>query len=127
MPTVTGGNVALSAIAMGERVRLLVLLHTPILSRPSAEWASIRSNVGRVLVMRSRADLVMLADGLRTGSALHPAQSQLAHREVLPHWRDGDAWFSHNLFVSHDNWTKYALAGEVRFEHGIAEGPQRPV
>jgi len=92
-----GGNVALSAIAKGERVRLLVLLHTPIVPRSKGEWARIRRNLGRVVVMRSRLDLVMLADGLRTRSTLRPSQSMLPHREILPHWKDGDAWFSHNL------------------------------
>lgn len=116
-----GGNVALSRIASGETIRLLVLLHTPALPRPSYEWEAIQAGVARVLVMRSRADLVILADGLRTGSWLNFDKKLLPHRRVLPHWNNKEAWFSHSLFVNHQVWKDFGIAGEVKYEHEIAE------
>lgn len=115
-----GGNVALNLLASGEQVRLLVLLHTPVLSRTDKAWERIRSNVQRVVVMRTRADLVMLADGLRTGSSMNLLQHQLPHRQVMPHWKEKDSWFSHSHFVTHSTWMKYDLANEIRYEHSLA-------
>lgn len=115
-----GGNVALNLLASGEQARLLVLLHTPVLSRTDKAWERIRNNVQRVVVMRTRADLVMLADGLRNGSSMNFLQHQLPHRQVMPHWKEKDSWFSHGYFVTHSTWMKYDLANEIRYEHSLA-------
>ena len=108
-----GGNVALTAAANGERIRMLVTLHTPALPRPDEQWAAIRARIGRVLVMRTRLDHVVLADGLVTGSTQRFDQAKLPHKPVVLHWANKDAWFSHSFFTKLDSWRKYDLAGAV--------------
>jgi hypothetical protein len=115
-----GGNVALSAAAHGERVRMLVLMHVPALPRSDEEWSAIRGQVGRVVVMRTRLDHVVLADGLRNGSTQRFDQAKLPHTPVVLHWANKDAWFSHNFFTELDNWTKYDLSGVIIREHQYA-------
>jgi hypothetical protein len=114
-----GGNVALNILAEGQRASLLVLMHTPASTRTDEQWRRIRENTGRVLVLRTRGDLVMLADALTTGSRLSFDQEKLPHRQVLPHLLAAEGWFSHDLFVSYDTWTKFRIADEVRYEHGL--------
>jgi hypothetical protein len=123
-----GGNVALNLLANGERIRFLVLLHTPVIYRPDFEWKIIRSNVSRVVVMRTRADLVMLADGLLRGSSLEFDERKLPHTPIRHHWKRKDAWFSHSHFVTLSTWTNYNLAREVNYEHDLAlkKHPPRP-
>lgn len=111
-----GGNVVLDAVQEGVRVRLLVLLHTPVTPRGNRHWSAIRKRVDRVLVMRSRADVVMLADGLRTGSTLDPNATLLPHRRAIPHWVDRRGWFNHGLFLDYRSWSRWDIAGEVAYE-----------
>ncbi|WP_400993487.1 hypothetical protein [Agromyces sp. GXQ0307] len=121
-----GGNVALSAAAGGERIRMLVLMHTPALRRPDDEWERIARNIRRVMVMRTRMDLVVLADGLRNGSRQRFDPQQLPHFELALHWAKGDGWFSHGLFVSEPKWQRYHIAELVESQRRIAEyGPPR--
>lgn len=115
-----GGNVALSAAANGERVRMLVLMHVPALPRSDEEWSAIRGQVARVVVMRTRLDHVVLADGLRNGSTQRFDQAKLPHTPVVLHWANKDAWFSHSFFTELDNWTKYDLSGVIIREHQYA-------
>jgi hypothetical protein len=111
-----GGNVALSAAAAGIRVKLLVLMHVPALDRPVSEWRTIVANVDHVVVMRTRLDYVVLADGLRTGSAQAFSQSLLPHREILPYVLDERGWISHETFIRDPNWAEWNLAREIRYE-----------
>ncbi|MEO6958262.1 MAG: hypothetical protein ABI137_16085 [Antricoccus sp.] len=112
-----GGNVALGAAGpLAAAMGLLVLLHTPITPRDDHEWEQIRSSCPRVLTFRSRCDLVMLADGRRTGSTLDPSTRLLPHRRVLPHWKGRDGWFSHSLFIRPRTWRRWDIANEVRYE-----------
>ncbi|KQM83942.1 hypothetical protein [Agromyces sp. Leaf222] len=115
-----GGNVALTAAADGERIRLLVLMHTPAIPRADEEWAVIRRNVGRVVVMRTRMDLVVLADRLRTGSRQRFDARLLPHFHVELHWAKGDGWFSHDFFVTKQKWDQYRIAEIVRSQHALA-------
>ncbi|NYG22451.1 hypothetical protein BJY17_003198 [Agromyces hippuratus] len=116
-----GGNVALTAAADGERIRMLVLMHTPALPRSDAQWAAIRGHVGRTVVMRTRLDHVVLADGLVNGSSQRFDQNKLPHHPVVLHWANADAWFSHTFFTEVGKWLQYDLAGTVRRQHRYAE------
>ncbi|MEV1131193.1 hypothetical protein [Agromyces sp. NPDC049794] len=111
---------ALTAAANGERIRLLVTMHTPVLPRPDEQWAAIRAHVARVLVMRTRLDHVVLADGLATGSTQRFDHAKLPHKPVVLHWANKDAWFSHSFFTKLDGWTKYDLAGTIMRERVYA-------
>lgn len=111
-----GGNVALSTAAAGIRMKLLVLQHVPALERTSEEWGQIATNVRHVVIMRTRLDYVVLGDGLRTGSAQAFSQSDLPHREIMPHVLDKRGWISHNTFLRDRNWEEWNLAREVRHE-----------
>ena len=112
-----GGNVALTAAANGELIRLLVLMHTPALPRLDDQWAAIRSRVARVMVLRTRLDHVVLADGFRNGSKQRFDQSKLPHEPFVLHWAKKDAWFSHSFFTELDTWKKYKIASAVIREH----------
>lgn len=110
-----GGNVALSAAAAGQRIRLLVLLHTPAIERSDDEWAAIRANVGGVVVMRTRLDLVVLADGTRhLTSRLKFDAQKLPHFPVMAHWLRREGYFSHSYFVQKDNWERDNLPDIVQ-------------
>lgn len=115
-----GGNVALSAAESGVRFKLLVLLHTPAIERTANAWRSIAANVGRVVVMRTRLDSVVLGDGLRTGSSQAFAQSDLPHHEIMPPALDRRAWMRHDTFVRDRNWDEWNLAREIRYERLLA-------
>lgn len=111
-----GGNVVLSAAASGAKIGLLVLMHTPALQRTQADWARIRSNVRRVVVMRTRLDYVLLGDGIRNGSTQAFDQRDLPHRQLMPHVLDRRGWISHTTFVTHPNWVEWNLPREVAYE-----------
>lgn len=114
-----GGNVALNRIANGEQVKLLVLLHTPVTRRPDDEWRRIAANVGRVLVMRSRADKVMLADQLASGNSMQPPKHLLPHRLVKGHWIYRESWFRHDYYLQRDVWERFGIDSDIRFERGL--------
>lgn len=114
-----GGNVALGAASQGEKIRLLVLMHTPALRRSPDEWERIRANVGRVLVLRTRMDLVVLADGLANGSSQSFDSKLLPHRELELHWQSAKSWFSHDRFLKLSTWVDYDVAGQVRYERAF--------
>jgi len=117
-----GGNVALSAAAAGERIRMLVLMHTPALPRSREEWERIADHIGRVVVLRTRMDLVVLADGVRNGSRQRFDARTLPHFEVALHWAKGDGWFSHGLFVSRPKWEQYHIAEIVESQRRLVVG-----
>lgn len=114
-----GGNVALEAAARGERIHLLVLLHTPVAPRSTLEWTAVARNVGRILSLRSRADLVMIADGLRTGSTLDLPSSLLPGGSVKPHWNNRAAYFAHDFYLRLGTWNDFDIASDIAFERGL--------
>lgn len=124
-----GGNVALNAAAAGEPIKMLVLLHTPANYRSDDEWETIRRNVGGVVIMRSRFDLVVLADSLRAReNRLKFSPSKLPHFPIVMHWNTKDAWFTHSRFVTLDTWQRYDLANIVRSRYSyIGERVPSPV
>lgn len=113
-----GGNVALSAAAAGQRMRMLVLMHTPAIDRTEDEWARIRASVKSVIVMRRRADLVVAADSLRSFEGRQKFDPRkLPHFAVVRSWTHPDAWFSHSFYVNRANWERFDLANIVATRH----------
>lgn len=110
-----GGNVLLD-VELAQPGELLVLMHTPVLPRTGEAWARIRATWHRVLVMRARADPVVIADGLRTGSTGEPDREKLPFRLIRPHIKDRRGWFTHGLFVQEPAWIRYRLSNEVSYE-----------
>lgn len=110
-----GGNVLLD-VKLKQPGELLVLMHTPVLPRSEEAWARIRATWHRVLVMRARADPVVIADGLRTGSTGEPDRTKLPFRLIRPHIKDRRGWFTHGLFVQEPAWIRYRLCNEVSYE-----------
>lgn len=115
-----GGNVALGAAAAGQRIRVLVLLHTPAIHRPDSEWAAISSNVGHVIVMRTRMDLVVGFDALFSRVRGYPPsgyrfdQTKLEHDEVVTAPWDLGAYGSHGYYLHTRTWEDNALANVVK-------------
>lgn len=117
-----GGTVALNAASVGQRIRVLVLMHAPAVERMPGEWATIRRAVDRVIVLRTRFDLVVLADTL--ASRLRPprsrttfAQTDLPHELVDPAPSEVDApidLFAHDYFLRVPTWERERLADLVR-------------
>lgn len=116
-----GGNVALSAAASGQRIKMLVLLHTPAIGRPDEEWVTISGNIGGVIAMRTRMDLVVLADSLRSRENRQKFNpSKLPHFfPVVAHWKGREAWFSHSYYITLDNWIRNDLADIVRSRYAL--------
>lgn len=119
-----GGNVVLGAASLGLQVPLLVLMHTPVQERSADDWSRVRLNVGRTLLLRTRADLVVIADGIWTGSTPRPEPSQLPFRELVAHWSNRSAWFSHGFFTQASVWQKYRISREIDYELGGLTVPQ---
>ncbi|HWI31524.1 MAG TPA: alpha/beta hydrolase [Microbacterium sp.] len=115
-----GGTVALNAAALGQRIRFLVLLHAPAVPRSAEEWATIRGNVRRVVAMRTRLDLVVLADRFKSNSRQKFDAAQLPHTPVVRHWREREAWFSHSFYVNRANWDRLNLVNIVERESSYA-------
>ncbi len=115
-----GGNVALNSLAMGQRIKMLVLLHTPAIHRSDEDWAKIRESVRTVVVMRTRMDLVVLADSLRhRENRLKFNPSKLPHFPVVDHWKHRDAWLSHSHFINVENWIRDDLSDIVRTRYAL--------
>jgi hypothetical protein len=117
-----GGTVALNAAVLGQKIRLLVLLHTPAVPRATHQWAAIRGNIRRVVAMRTRMDLVVLADILKSNSRQKFDAAHLPHSPVVRHWRERDAWFSHGFYVNRANWERLNLLNIVERESSYAAG-----
>lgn len=115
-----GGTVALNAAARGQKIRFLVLLHTPAVPRSQQEWATIRGNIRRVVAMRTRMDLVLLADRFRSKSRQKFNAAELPHTPVVRHWREREAWFSHSFYVERRNWDRLNLLNIVERESSYA-------
>jgi hypothetical protein len=105
-----GGNLALAAIANGVIVRLLVLISVPAKRRTSEEWESIFSNVGRVVSLRARFDLVIYADR-------SPQRFHARVRQLLP----PGLWFSHGALLKPKIWKRHRLPNEIAYERGLSK------
>lgn len=113
-----GGNVVLDAIEQGLRVKLLVLLHVPVIERSTSTWSTIEQNVGRVLDLRTGRDLVVAADRLhRKVNGLPLSENRLPQlpwvhqpRRSVAHLFDT----SHRRFIQLKTWRKNAIANDVQ-------------
>jgi hypothetical protein len=113
-----GGNVVLDAIESGLRVKLLVLLHVPVLPNDPAYWATIESRVGRVFDLRTDLDWVVLLDGLRTQSR-NGFTTELTNVRRLSPSAPAHARVSHSRYVTDSVWKSLDLAGEVTLERAL--------
>lgn len=113
-----GGNVALTRLADGERIRQLVLLHTPVTRRPRTQWEQIAANVDSVLVLHTWGDLVMWADRLANRSAMRPSRV-LPHRLVPLPPLARRSWFSHDYFLRTENWIAHEVGMRISYEHRL--------
>jgi hypothetical protein len=113
-----GGNVVLDAIASGLRVRLLVLLHVPILLNDLSYWATIESRVGRIVDLRTDLDWVVLLDGLRTQSR-NGFTNELTNVRRLNPAAPAHARVSHSRYVTDSVWKSLDLAIEVKSERSL--------
>ena len=111
-----GGNVALDHVASGERVAMLVLMHTPFLPRSERDWTEIERNAGRIVVLRTRADLVVLLNNIKNGSTALPPAGLTNVRDLPSHPFGVDFWLRHSFFTRLRSWQTYGIANEVRFE-----------
>lgn len=116
-----GGSVVLDAISRGLRVRLLVLLHVPVIPRSVHTWRVIEQNTGRVLDLRTACDWVVLLDRMRTKSRNHLPQ-WLTNARRLSGPVTSKVRTSHTYFVRDKRWAQLRLTGEVAFERRMA-GP----
>jgi hypothetical protein len=102
----------LTAIDKGAKARLLVLINVPARKRTDREWNSIFSNVGRVVSLRSRFDLVIYGDRSRQ-------RFQARVRQLLP----PGLWFSHGALLQPRIWERHNLPSEIAYERGLSQIP----
>lgn len=118
-----GGNVVLEALSQ-TKVKLLMLAHVPIMSVDPSVWSMRAANVGRVVVLRTKADHVVLADMLKrllfgeSPSLLEPP-AQLFQFEPLA-GPVSSLWFGHSVFTEPSTWEKYGLYQEMNYEYQAA-------
>ena len=113
-----GGNVVLEAIDQGLEVRLLVLLHTPVLPRSDAAWRRIQSRTGRILDIRTQLDWVVLLDGLKNGSK-NSLPSILGNARPLVPAVHSSFQISHTRYIKDSVWQSHGLTGEVGHERSM--------
>ncbi|MBF4582336.1 hypothetical protein ITJ54_06585 [Curtobacterium sp. VKM Ac-2865] len=114
-----GGNVVLDAIERGLRVKLLVLMHVPVIERSAQSWSAIERNVGRALDLRTARDLVVAADRLHRKANHLPLSENRTPQLPWIHRPRRSALYlldtSHKRFVQLKTWQKNAVANDVRF------------
>lgn len=122
-----GGNVALSALAQGLRIKFLVLLSVPPIERSSEEWATIDRHVGYAMSLRSRLDWVVLADlvARRAARAIGvPGVERSSGLDFPPeadiHTTAPFGWFSHSTWLDQHVWQTSTIEAEVRNKHALA-------
>jgi tetratricopeptide (TPR) repeat protein len=103
-----GGNVALEAALRGVPIRLLILLSVPARRRSEDDWRKIWSNVRRSISIRSRLDLVVLAD-----------RSPLRFPDKVRELALPGLWFGHDLILQPDTWDEHKLPNEVLYERSL--------
>jgi hypothetical protein len=116
-----GANVALNAAILTRDpvlVKLLVLLHPAIVHRDDSEVDEILQHIGRIWVVRSRFDLVVLAD---RAFRLFPRLHERVRRFTIPRW------LSHDVGIKSQIWQEYNMPNQVAFEKSMAERPFRDI
>ena len=108
-----GGNIVMSAAAQGLKVRVLVLMHVPILYRRPPEWRDIAGSFRRVIQIKTRCEWVVMAD--RNGQRIPRA---LPH--TVPATGPLGPWFSHSFFTQVSTWKERELASLVSYEHSLS-------
>lgn len=120
-----GGNVALDYLSDGGGIDLLVLMHTPVIARRRQTWDRIAANVGRVLVLRTKLDLVVWADRLASPAVLRlPQITALDHRienSTIPAMGLSHGWFSHGFFTDVKTWRAHGVAQLVGAQLDLIE------
>jgi hypothetical protein len=101
-----GGNVALNAARDGLAIGLLVLMSVPARWRDWDEWEKIEANAKRIVSLRCRFDLAILADRTPQKFNSHPV------RELLP----PGLWFSHGSILDAQTWEDHNLPSEIKYE-----------
>ncbi len=111
-----GGSVVLNAIAAGVRVRLLVLMHTPVLPRPNDEWRTMRTRIGRIVEVRTPLDWVVHLDRLFTHAqnSMPAALSAISRNLSSP--VTGNLRFSHTRYVDDGVWDRLGLTNQIGYE-----------
>lgn len=93
-----GGSVAMLASRLAQRIDKLVLLSCPV----HATYTPDFNNVGSVVSVRVRLDLVILVDGGR-----QRFRDSRIPEVVLP------LWFNHSATLDPDVWERYELASRL--------------
>lgn len=114
-----GGNVVLNAIARGMRVKLLVLLHIPVLPRPDFEWDMIKNNTKRIMHLRTMFDWVVSMDRIKNNSR-NNLPSRLRNFRTLTAPLTARSQFSHGLYTQDAVWKSRALTNDVAYERSLA-------
>ncbi|MBX9363148.1 hypothetical protein [Streptomyces sp. WAC04114] len=126
-----GVNVVLTAALLPDdalETKLLVAMHPARVHRSEQEWNLIFKNIGGVLAVRSRFDLVVLAD---RAVRMFPPDSEKVHRYTMP------VWFSHNPAIQKSSWEQKDKRlvhvthqrrnmAELRFRNGATRPPLQP-
>lgn len=108
-----GGNVALDYLGSGGGIDLLVLMHTPLIARPTDVWTRINANIGKALVLRTKLDLVVWADRLASPALLRKPQVALDHvidNAHIPAMGLQHGWFTHSFFTKAETWRTHGVA-----------------
>ncbi|NUK71107.1 HEAT repeat domain-containing protein [Streptomyces lunaelactis] len=123
-----GVNVALTAALLPDdalETKLLVAMHPARVRRSEQEWNLIFKNIGGVLAVRSRFDLVVLMD---RAVRMFPPDSDKVYRFTIP------VWFSHSPATKKQAWeaSDNRLVHVTRQRRNMAEnlfrqGATRPV
>lgn len=123
-----GGNVAFDYLQAGGAIELLVLLHTPIINRPSSAWRAIADNVGRVLVLSTKLDYVVWlerAASLPTFRVplVRSLESVLGGKAVTLSRGINEAWLSHTHYTKEETWRRNNIAANVAYHHAETHPP----
>lgn len=107
-----GGTVAIKAIIeQGLRVRLLVLLHTPVIKRQ--DWNVLLARVGRIADFRAPFDWVVSLDRIFTGSANALPKELLSISKDLSMQLSGKTRFSHVYYRTDSTWDNEAIPPKI--------------
>lgn len=116
-----GGNVIMEAIECGDiRVRLLVLLHVPILPRNAERWKRIENRTAWIIDLRNPFDWVVWVDILRNrGLNGFGNKVRCVSRMAGPLMSRGYVTNSHGYYLDDKTWDSYDLADEILYERAM--------
>lgn len=114
-----GGNVVLQAIAEeGLRVRLLVLLHTPVL--PRSDWNEVLTRIRRIADLRTPFDWVVVLDRISNGSTNGVPQAVQRISTDLSMPVTGSNRISHVYYRTVLTWRNEAIAPKIEQQRARA-------